>query len=334
MIAAALGGYTDLVQEFGVAVTEVDLRSRTVRRLVRTGVRLRRLLREFDPEIVHTHTITATLVARVAVTGRRARVVATVHNEYQRGVILMSAAHRVVGVSVAVSAAMRRRGVPGRKVRTVLNGVVGSVRRQVQHPAPTVDLAEPAVVSVGAVSHRKGADVLVKAATELAVSHGAHTYFAGNIDWEEPRQAAERSAGSENVHFLGFSPDPRPLLSAATVFVLASRRDPAPLVLVEAMEAGLPIVACAVDGVPELLGDGAAGLLVAPDDPAALVEGIRRLLDDEGERRRLGEAARHRSVQFGVSRVSADYRDVYADVLRLGGVLGEPSARPSVRLSR
>lgn len=313
-VATTRGGFTDLVEEYGVTVVELDFRLRSVGGVVRATGALRRVLREFAPDVVHAHTVVAAVVARLAVAGTGTKVVATVHNEYQRGVVLMAAAHRVVGVSDAVSAAMRRRRVPQRKVRTVPNGTVGSARRR--RPADTAaDLHVPALVAVGAVSHRKGADLLVTAALRLAASHGAHTYLAGNIDWTEPQDVAHRSPLAEHVHFLGFESDPRRLLAAATVYVLASRRDPAPLVLVEAMEAGLPIVATAVDGVPAMLDGGAAGVLVPPDDAEALATAVARLLDDEQERTRLGTQARRVSTRMGVDRVSTDYRAVYDELV-------------------
>jgi glycosyltransferase involved in cell wall biosynthesis len=320
-IATTLGGYTELVQRSGVKVTEIDFRSQTLGGALAALIALRRLLREIRPEIVHAHTVVATVIARVAVVGMRAKVVATVHNEYQRGVVLMAFAHRIIGVSGAVSDAMCRRGVPSRKVRTVLNGVVGSVRRPHGDPPVPAILAKPAILAVGAVSHRKGADVLVEVAAQLAASHGAHTYFAGNIDWAEPQRAAQ-GAAAENIHFLGFQSDPRGLLASATVFVLASRQDPAPLVLVEAMEAALPIVASAVDGVPELLDGGAAGVLVPPDDPTALTAAVRGLLDDDEVRAQFATAAGRSSGRLGVARVCSDYRDVYADLT------GRTSVRP------
>lgn len=315
-IATTLGGYSELVSQFGVEVAEVNFRVRDPFGLARATQRLRRLLHAVRPDIVHAHTLVATLIARVATVGTGAKVMATVHNEYQRGVALMAVAHRVVGVSVAVSDAMRRRGVPARKTRTVLNGVVGSVRRQRSDPVVPGGLAAPAVVTVGSVSHRKGADLLVEAAIRLAETHGAHTYFVGQVDWEEPQRTAQRSAAADHIHFLGFQRDPRRFLAAATVFVLASRRDPAPLVLVEAMEAGLPIVAAAVDGVPELLADsdGAGGLLVPPGRPDALVSAIQGLLDDEVHRARLSAAARRRSTHLSVARVCEDYRALYAEL--------------------
>jgi glycosyltransferase involved in cell wall biosynthesis len=322
-VATIEGGYTELVRRFGVRVELTDFRVRNPFAAVRVAVQLRRIIADFRPSIVHAHTLVATVIARAAVMGSGSLVVSTVHNEYQRGVILMAFAHRVVGVSAAVTTSMARRRIPARRLRTVLNGVVGSVRRPAGQPQ-TAQLATPAIVTVGAVSHRKGADILVQAGAELAKSHGAHTYFAGNIDWEEPAKLVAANGVADNIHFLGFQSDPRPLLQAATVFVLASRRDPAPLVLTEAMEAGLPIVATAVDGVPELLGDDRAGILVPADDLTLLVEHVRRLLDDEAERNQLARAARERAAQLSVTRMTDDYREVYAELLEKGSVTRRP----------
>ena len=92
MVATTRGGYTDLVQEHGVIVTEMDFRLRSVRGLAQAVRELRSLLSQFGPDVVHAHTVLATVVARLAVTGMPTGVVATVHNEYQRGVILKAAA--------------------------------------------------------------------------------------------------------------------------------------------------------------------------------------------------------------------------------------------------
>lgn len=318
-IATLPGGYTELVERFGVQLIEFDFRLRNIAGAVgftRALLRLRQMIRRLDPDIVHAHTLLATVLGRLAVLGTDTRVVATVHNEYQRGVILMAAAHRLVGVSEAVSAAMRRRGVPRRKIRTVLNGVVGSVRRDRTRQVLSSAVRRPAIVAVGSVSERKGSDLLVEVGLRLAESHGAHTYFAGNIDWNEPQRLANRSSAADHIHFLGFQSDPRWLLTGATVFVLASRRDPAPLVLIEALESGLPIVATSVDGVPELLDNGAAGLLTPPEDVDALTAAVRKLLDSEFERARLVRAAVHRSAELAVERVCADYRSVYGELAR------------------
>jgi len=316
-VATVPGGFTDLVRSHGVRVADVDFRRKSVRGLLTTLIKVRRAVREFDPDIVHAHTLVATVIARVATTGMRARVVATVHNEYQRGVVLMGLAHQVVGVSTAVSEAMAARGIPRRKISTVLNGVVGSPRRvRKAEPVEVPDLIQPAIVAVGAVSHRKGADLLVEAARRLAVSDGAHTYLVGNLDWAELGDEVSASDAADFIHFVGFDPQPQRFIKAATVFVLASRKDPAPLSLVEATEAGVAIVAAAVDGVPELLDDGDAGVLVPADDADALTAAIGSLLRNPARRAALAERAHAQSQRLTVERVSSDYRDIYDSLLR------------------
>lgn len=313
-IAANPGAFDELLRSCGVEVINIDFESLRSGAVLRATRDLRRLIRTANPHVVHAHTLAATVVARVAALGARTRVVATVHNEYQRGVILMAAAHRVVGPSAAVSERMRRRGVPRRKLSTVLNGTVGSARRKTLPPAAPIHIEQPAIVTVGAVSHRKGADRLVAMAQNLAASHGAHMHFAGPVHWDEPRTTAQASDAAENIHFLGFTADPRPLLAEASVFVIASRRDPAPLVVIEALEAGLPVVATAVDGIPELLGD--AGILVPPDDVEALTAAVQHVLDSDTARRRLSTAALDRAQELTVERVIAEYRDVYDSLIR------------------
>jgi glycosyltransferase involved in cell wall biosynthesis len=80
------------------------------------------------------------------------------------------------------------------------------------------------------------------------------------------------------VHFCGSQLDPRPYLRAADIFILASHSDPAPLVISEAREAGCAIIATNVDGIPELLEHGTAGLLVPPAQPEQIAEALMKLL--------------------------------------------------------
>jgi glycosyltransferase involved in cell wall biosynthesis len=97
-----------------------------------------------------------------------------------------------------------------------------------------------------------------------------------------------------NVTLPGFVADVRPLLAGADVLALPSAAENCPLVVLQAMAAGVPVVASGVGGVPELVVDGETGLLVPPGDVAALADALRNLLRDKGLRDRMGAAGRAR----------------------------------------
>jgi glycosyltransferase involved in cell wall biosynthesis len=101
----------------------------------------------------------------------------------------------------------------------------------------------------------------------------------------------------DRVHLPGHRADARALLDAADVFVLPSRHEGMPLALLEAMDAGLPVVATRVPGCTEVVVDGVTGLLVPPGNPPALAAAIARLLADPALRRRMGRAGRLRYLE-------------------------------------
>lgn len=310
-VASAGGEMSDLLAASGVEHRSIDMLHRRPVPLTRATLRLATIVRERRPRVIHCHTIAATVLARlVSERYRFARVVATVHNEYQRGVELMASAHLVVGVSKAVTASMIRRGVPARKTATVINGVIGSKRLGAE-PAPPA-LRHPAIVFCGGVSWRKGVDVLIAAFTRLADDHPeAQLYLVGNEDWKEFITDVRRSPLSARVHFEGFRPDPRPYMRTADVFVLPSRRDPMPLVLLEAMPFGAPIVASAVDGIPEALDGGVAGFLVPAEDSVALAEALRECLSGSEDALMKSRYAQQRARRFTTIAMSENYVALY-----------------------
>jgi glycosyltransferase involved in cell wall biosynthesis len=115
------------------------------------------------------------------------------------------------------------------------------------------------------------------------------------------------------VRFLGETHDVNVLLAESDVLVLSSDHEGTPNVLLEAACAGLPVVATAVGGVPDIVGDGTTGILVPPDDPAALASALARLAGDPKLRRRMGDAARLRVLaDHGANRLPGDLAALYA----------------------
>lgn len=149
----------------------------------------------------------------------------------------------------------------------------------------------PLILCVARLVKGKGHDVLLSAVEGLDV----HLLLVG--DGPE-RGTLEKTAQCPSlagrVHFAGTRPDTRPFLSAASVACLASRSESQGIVLVEAMAAGLPVVASRVGGIPEVVEEGVTGHLVPPDDSVALAHALLEAMGDPAWRRRAGEAGRER----------------------------------------
>jgi glycosyltransferase involved in cell wall biosynthesis len=160
------------------------------------------------------------------------------------------------------------------------------------------DRGAPLLVCVGRLSHQKGQDVAIRALA-LLDDLTPRLRLVGAESGGGERAGLEELAASlgvvDRIELRGAVHDTAPEYRAADVVVAPSRWDGLSLALLEAMACGATIVASDVNG-SESLGD--AGVIVPPDDPEALADGIDRLLEDDSRRRRLGESARARSGSF------------------------------------
>ena len=314
VVASRGGGFVDLLEAKGVRHVELD-QARRLSNIPRARARLRRLVEGRDVDVVHAHMNYTTLLCRAALVGTKTPLVATAHTSFKRSASLLAVADRVIAVSDRVAEEMRRRGCRAAKLDVVPNGTIGSVRHEADPVA--IDLDGPAIVMVGGMYERKGVDVLLRAFAGLtaAVPEAVLHLVGEGPDRARFEAMAAELVPSDRVRFHGFQADPRPFLAAADVFVLPSRHDPSPLVIVEAREAGCAIVASAVDGIPQACDWGEAGLLVEPGDPAALAEAMRRVLLDPEERVLWQRRARRGLEAFSMRRVASDVDRVYRTAL-------------------
>jgi glycosyltransferase involved in cell wall biosynthesis len=161
----------------------------------------------------------------------------------------------------------------------------------------SLDGDPPRVVSVGRLKEPKDFVGLVRALSLADVPYRAAIVGEGP-DRPVIEQAIRAHALAEHVELLGERDDVAGQLAQSDVFVLASRSEGLPLSVLEAMAAGLPVVASAVGGVPELVVSGETGLLVPPGDIDALADAVRKLLADVLLRRAMGDAGRARAQQL------------------------------------
>ena len=191
------------------------------------------------------------------------------------------------------------------------------VGEEVADPLPRAEFATPAeaplIVALGRLHENKAFDVLIQA---MAAIPGAFLWIAGDgpLRRQLETQAAALGVG-ERVRFLGWRDDVPALFAAADLFVCPSRHEPLGNVVIEAWAQAVPVVAAASQGPAQLIADGADGLLVPVDDPAALAAAIRRLLSEPGLAETLAAAGRHAYEQrFTEAAVVARYLDFLRQV--------------------
>jgi glycosyltransferase involved in cell wall biosynthesis len=192
-----------------------------------------------------------------------------------------------------------------------------AARRELQLAAD-----RPLVLFAGQIIERKGVADLLRAWQLLPVElqKGADLVLIGD-DLEsrgEYRRRMEELAGEIGcpARFMGFQRNVSAWLTAADVAVVPSHVEPLGNATLEAMAHGLPVLACRVGGIPEMIVDGESGLLAPPHDPAALAAGLRRLLEQAALRRALGQAARERcEVKFSLTAHVEAVVDQYRQVL-------------------
>jgi glycosyltransferase involved in cell wall biosynthesis len=149
----------------------------------------------------------------------------------------------------------------------------------------------------------KRIDVLVDALGRLRVRFPrlALVLVGGGGELERIRRLVAERGLSDRVIFTGFVDNPVRVQAALDLYVAASRKEGLPLAVLEAMAAGLAVVATDVPGHRDVVAPGETGLLVAPDDPAALADAVAALLSDPARRKSLGQAGRERvRHEFGV----------------------------------
>jgi glycosyltransferase involved in cell wall biosynthesis len=321
----------------------------TSRAGVGTILRLRRLVCTERFAVVHSQGARADFLTRLALLGLPApRLVSTIQMPVDGFDVspLRRALYRVfdglgrgrVDRFIVVSRALQHlltadRGLPSRRVVLVANGVetdqlTPAARRQMAGPARRalgVDEITPLVGAAGRLVAQKGFGDLVTAMHHVVARvPEARLAIAGDGPLREALAARARASGL-SLLLPGFQEDVSRFLAALDVLVIPSVREGFPMITLEGMALGLPIVATAIAGVVEQIEPDIDGLLVAPGDPGALGAAIARVLEDRALGERLGQAARRRAVgRFDVSRMLDATRRVYADLSEVSGAV-EPA---------
>lgn len=299
---------------------------------LRPARRLAAILREHQYALVHTHTPRAALVGHLAGSWAGVPVVHHLHSPTAADStqrlrnwlnaaserFCVSRAAAVITVSQSLARYARRIGIRASRLCVVHNGVPASRLRR-QRRAPT------GMWTLGCVAlfrPRKGLEVLLHALAELR-RRGCPARLRAIGPFETPeyecqiKTLAERLEIDQQIQWTGFVSDVDRELEQIDAFVLPSIfGEGLPMVLLEAMAAGLPVVATRVEGVPEALRDGLDGLVVPPGDAGALADALERLIRGAADARRLGASAQRRQAEsFSDQSMVAGVAEVYRRVL-------------------
>lgn len=285
-------------------------------------------VREFGPDIIQGHLFHCDILARVlGLFFRKTRILNTRHNEKD------SLLRRVVyfltsplnGATIVFSPAVRehaKRDDPAhRPIRVATYGIdpvsPATGRSEVR---ARLDIPEDAClwITVGRLTRQKGLPHLIEAFKDLPSGPGHETVLIIVGEGEE-RTALEDMAAKEvpgeRIRFLGRRIDVTDLLGASDAFVLSSLWEGGPLVVLEAMAAGLPVVATRVGDVSAMVKEGETGLIVDPGDSRALARAMKRVMDLGDETPEWGKAGRKRMMEeFHFASTQRSVEDFYGDL--------------------
>lgn len=289
------------------------------RRLVRTA------LRGVVPDVAHTHGSTVHVVDGTAAAGAGIPTVGTVHGLdpsdprdrlYHR---LECLAFRwrfdaVIAVSDVLATSLASQGVPTERIHRIQNAILApepvdrpEARQRLNIPDDAVNVGW-----IGRMVSVKGLDLLIDAAERLRNLPLRWT-LVGDGPERAALEALARERGVEDrVHFTGPIPSAGTLMKGFDLFAMASHAEGTPMVLLEAIAAGVPIVSTAVGGIPTLVTPDEA-VLVEPGSAESLAEGVERVVNDpEGAARRAARAKARISASFSLDSWLDRHDEVYA----------------------
>lgn len=291
-------------------------------------LRLIGCVRRVRPSVIHAHSAKGGLLARAAGAVCRVPVVYTPHvfpflmacdprmrrvyRLVERGLRCMTAA--VIAVSEEERREAAALGYAASRIYLIPNGVDGKVPGEVTVRKD----GELRVGFFGRLTAQKGPSVLLEAVADV-VAHLPQVRFVFYGDGTEAdtlRARAEVLKLNDAVRFLGSVAQGEVVahMRQTDVIGIPSRWEGCPYVVLEAFQAGVPVVAAAVGGVPDLIRDGVTGVLVEPDNPEALCDALLSLLRDPQKRRRIAEQARNELARYRLDAMAAAVADVYRRV--------------------
>jgi glycosyltransferase involved in cell wall biosynthesis len=334
--SAVAGGSVDLRQAFeesGVRTHHLRCESSFD---PRSAIRLNHLMASAHWDVLHSHLPRADAAAAVCRLLHRGRPwISTLHHPYDnaysgaRLIPALAPMWRLADGVIAVSESVRqwsieRLGLNANHVHTIVHGI--ELRQRAAAPCDTPSAPGAPRFHIGAIGRyeaRKGHETLIRAMPSILEEFPAAALtIAGHDPWghgDALRRIIEELDLGAHVELVGFTSDKEAFFSNVDVFAFASRSEGFGIVLLEAMEAGKPVVVSNISPLKEIISPGTTGLVAEPGDPASFAAAIVSLFRDRNALRRMGTEARKRvASEFSdtamVDKTLQLYRDVRHEV--------------------
>ncbi len=288
---------------------------------------LKRVIEDLEPDIIHTHRYKEILIGAILSGTGAPRHVITIHG-YEPSTRLLVRWRTFLINSFCIGAALLRRGrfvvvadhlrksymIPRSRCVTIHNGIqipgpaMFGPEQNVRHPS------KAAVIGwVGRMVPVKGLSTLLKAVAAMAWTPPPTLLLIGDgPERASLEQLAESLGITERVRFLGFVENTWPFYKQMDLFAFPSHLEGMPLALLEALGAGLPVVASSVGGIPHMIGDSGAGVLIDSRSSSVWAKALTELLKDRGKMQAIGKRARsHVQANFSVERMASRYLAIY-----------------------
>ncbi len=293
---------------------------------------IRQAVREHGIDLVHAHGYKADLYAWAALRGSGVRLVSTCHTWYDNDFAVrvygaldrwaLRRYSRVVAVSAEVEQRLLSSGVSAARIRRIRNGIdlapfTAAANGRGGRPEHALRVG-----LIGRLAHEKGVDVFIDAAAIVAKAM-PQVRFVVVGEGPDRAQLEHQICNcqlADRLHLLGHQDAMVPIYAGMDLLVSASRQEGLPIALLEGMASGLPVVATTVGEVPTAVVPGETGLLVPPNDAAALATAMLQMLETASQRLAFGSNARARMEQeFSAERMTVEYREVYAEAVAESG---------------
>lgn len=315
-------GFEERIEELRIPLERIPCRRRVDPACAQ---RIRELLSSGEFDVLHTHGYKADFHGAWAARHSGVRLIATCHNWIATDLrgrmydlldrLTLRSFRQVVAVSGPVSRSLRRFGIPEDRIHIIPNGVdirrfsAASVRAQT---APAHE--GPVLGFIGRLSDEKGLDLLLRAIPGILRRYPKTVLLvAGDGAARTRLEALAADLGViGSVRFLGRRDDIEAIYTEFDVLALPSRNEGAPMTVLEAMAAGVPVLATRVGGVPEIVREGQTGVLVDPNSVAAIEQGLIALLAAPDLRARMRvEARKLAETRHSCESMAREYMELY-----------------------